>query len=63
MLSHEVIVRLIANTATSKGLKIGAALDTKSDPVDTKVMKLKSHELQGDWNSTTLPSRWKNWAR
>ena len=35
--SHEVIVNLIANTTTSKGLEIQAALDTSSYPKGIKV--------------------------
>ena len=37
LVSHEVIVQLIANTATSKGLKIQAELDTRTYPVGSKV--------------------------
>jgi hypothetical protein len=64
LISHEVIVQLIANTATEKGLKVQAELDTKSYPVGTKVsdeelarVKLKPHEFHGDWNYTILPTR------
>jgi hypothetical protein len=67
LVSHEVIVQLIANTATSKGLKVRAELDTKSYPVGTKVsdeelagVKLKPHDFHGDWNYTILPSGSKN---
>ena len=67
LISHEVIVQLIANTATRKGLRIRAELDTKRYPVGTRVtdeelagVKLKPHDFHGDWNYTILPSGSKN---
>ena len=64
LISHQVIIQLIANTATSKGLKIRAELDTRSYPVGTKVsdeqlaaVKLQPHKFHGDWNYTVMPSR------
>jgi Rhodopirellula transposase DDE domain len=60
--SHEVIVNLIANTTTEKGLKLQAALDTGCYPTGIKVT---DHELQdvvlepaafhGEWNYTITP--------
>jgi hypothetical protein len=67
LVSHEVVVQLIANTATSKGLKIQAELDTRTYPVGSKVsdeelarLKLKPHKFHGEWNYAILPSRPKN---
>jgi len=64
LISHQVIVQLIANTATSKGLEIRAGLDTRSYPVGTKVsdeqlaaVKLQPHKFHGDWNYTVMPLR------
>src|SRR3989337_630321 len=52
LISHEVVVNLIANTATSKGLKIRAELDQCQYPTGTKVsnaelqrVKLKPHKF------------------
>ena len=62
LVSHEVIVNLIANTATTQGLKIRAELDTGTYPVGIKVtdeelalVKLKRHMFHGDWNYTVSP--------
>ena len=67
LVSHEVIVNLIANTATQQGLTIQAELDVGSYPTGTKVsdeqlnkLKLKPHKFHGDWNYTVLPSNQKN---
>jgi hypothetical protein len=67
LVSHEVIVQLIANTATSKGLRVRAELDTRSYPVGNKVtdeelanVNLKPHNFHGDWNYTIIPVRPKN---
>jgi len=62
LVSHQVVVQLIANTATSKGLRIQAELDTGSYPVGAKVsdkelaaVKLQPHKFHGDWNYTVMP--------
>jgi Rhodopirellula transposase DDE domain len=62
LVSHEVIVQLIANTAARQGLKIHAELDTGNYPVGNKVtdealalVKLKRHKFRGDWNYTISP--------
>jgi hypothetical protein len=64
LLSHEVIVNLIANTATQQGLKIRAELDSSTYPTGTKVsaaelqrVKLKPHKFHGDWNYTIRPTK------
>ena len=63
LISHEVIVNLIANTATREGLKIRAELDAGHYPVGTKVsdedlsrVRLKPHDFHGEWNYTITPS-------
>jgi hypothetical protein len=64
LISHEVIVNLIANTATQQGLKIRAELDQRPYPTGTKVsnaelqrVQLKPHKFHGDWNYTISPTR------
>jgi hypothetical protein len=66
LVSHQVIVSLIANTGTRKGLKIRAELDTHSYPIGTKVsdadlshVMLKPHAFHGEWNYTIKPRPWK----
>ena len=63
LVSHEVIVNLIANTATREGLKIRAELDAGHYPVGTKISDedlsrvwLKPHDFHGEWNYTITPS-------
>jgi transposase len=60
--SHEVIVNLIANTTTEKGLRIQAALDTNLYPTGTKVseeemqlLRLEKADFHGEWNYKILP--------
>jgi hypothetical protein len=60
--SHEVIVNLIANTTTRKGLKIAAELDLKRYPAGIKISRkqlqevnLKPAEFHGEWNYSILP--------
>ena len=67
LVSHEVIVNLIANTTTAKGLKIRAALDTGTYPTGVQVndddlaaVKLKRASFHGDWNYCVLPTRRKS---
>ena len=61
LISHEVIVQLIANTTTSQGLKIQAELDHRKYPTGTKVtsqdlaaVRLKPHKFHGEWNYSIL---------
>ena len=63
LVSHEVIINLIANTATQTGLKINAELDPGVYPTGLKVtdeewaaVNLKRNKFHGDWNYTILPS-------
>lgn len=67
LVSHEVIVNLIANTATRQGLKIKAELDDGLYPTGIKVsdqelatVHLKRSPFHGDWNYSVLPARRKN---
>lgn len=60
--SHEVIVNLIANTTTEKGLKIQAELDTNLYPKGIKVsdeelskINIKRDDFHGEWNYTMNP--------
>jgi transposase len=62
LISHEVIVSLIANTSTNAGLKVRAALDTNSYPTGQKVadaemakLKLTPAEFHGEWNYSITP--------
>jgi hypothetical protein len=62
LISHEVIVNLIANTTTQPGLTIQAALDTGRYPIGIKVtdqefekVKLKPSKFHGEWNYTIMP--------
>jgi hypothetical protein len=57
--SYRVIVQLIANTTTTKGLKVNAALDEGYYPTGVRVsdqelaaVPLTRHEFHGDWNYT-----------
>jgi Rhodopirellula transposase DDE domain len=62
LVSHEVIVNLIANTTTTKGLTVRSALDTGSYPAGLKVsdeelaaVRLKRSRFHGDWNYFVAP--------
>ena len=64
LISHEVIINLIANTATTQGLRVRAELDTATYPTGLKVtdrelasVKLKPDDFHGDWNYCILPRR------
>ena len=64
LVSHDVIIELIAHTTTRPGLKIRAELDPASYPTGTKIsddelasLNLKRHKFHGDWNYTLLPTR------
>ncbi len=62
LISHAVIVKLIAATRTQAGLKVKAKLDPNSYPGGIKVSKadlenvqLRPDKFHGDWNYTILP--------
>ena len=64
LVSHEVIVNLIANTTTRAGLRIRAELDRGKYPTGIKIsdaelasLNLKPDNFHGDWNYTVLPPR------
>ena len=64
LVSHEVIINLIANTATKQGLTVQAELDTETYPTGTKVtneelaqVNLKPAKFHGNWNYQILPGR------
>ena len=57
-----MIVKLIAGTRTTTGLKVRAALDRNTYPAGVKVdkkavadIKLRPASFHGDWNYTILP--------
>ena len=62
LVSHEVIVNLIANTTTKKGLKVRAELDTNRYETGVKVtdtqlaaVRIRKADFHGDWNYIILP--------
>ena len=64
LVSHEVIINLIARTKTRAGLRIRAELDQGQYPIGLKVtdaqlneLNLKLAEFHGDWNYALLPQR------
>lgn len=61
--SHEVVVNLISSTATRKGLKVQAMLDTGQYPLKVKVpdevmaeLPVERDEFHPEWNYTLLPA-------
>lgn len=63
LISHEVMVNLIASTRTEKGLKVRCELDENSYPKGIKVpdkkfaeINIKRHEFHGEWNYTIRPT-------
>jgi transposase len=64
LVSHEVIVNLIANTTTQQGLIIQAELDTGIYPTGIKVsdkelalVNLTQDDFHGDWNYSIAPKK------
>jgi Rhodopirellula transposase. len=64
LISHEVIVNLIAATTTKKGLKVRCQLDTGSYPKGIKVSKeeisqvnIRREEFHGEWNYLIIPQK------
>jgi transposase len=62
LVSHEVIVSLIASTATEKGLTVQAKLDRATYPAGRKVsdqeiaeVDLRLDSFHGEWNYTIYP--------
>jgi transposase len=63
LISHAVIVNLIAATTTTAGLRVRARLDTHRYPAGLKVsrtaldaVRLRPDSFHGDWNYTILPT-------
>jgi len=63
LISHEVIVSLIASTTTTRGLRVRSRLDTqayasgiKVSPTEFGAVRLRPHPFHGDWNYTILPN-------
>ena len=64
LISHEVIVNLIASTKTRSGLKVRAELDNADYPKGTLVpdedfdaIKIDRDNFRGDWNYCIRSSR------
>jgi hypothetical protein len=62
LVTHQVIVSLIAATTTQTGLAVQAALDTDAYPKGIKVtskqmktLRITKHDFHGDWNYTLHP--------
>jgi len=62
LVSHEVIINLIANTTTAHGLKIQAELDPATYPLRIKVtdeeldtVNIKRQKFHGNWNYSIRP--------
>jgi hypothetical protein len=63
LVSHQVIVELIAATRTRSGLRVQAELDRGSYPLGVKLsdrelaaVPLRRHDWHGEWNYTVLPT-------
>ena len=63
LVSHEVIIKLIAGTTTRAGLKVHAELDDSIYPPGIKVsdtefekIRITRNEFHGDWNYTIEPN-------
>ena len=63
LVSHEVIVNLIASTTTRKGLKVRAELDSNLYPKGIKVtdeefasIRISRDEFHGEWNYVIMPN-------
>jgi hypothetical protein len=64
LLTHAIIVKLIANTRTSTGLKVRCILDTRRYPTKVDIsdeqmatVRLKPDTFHGDWNYSILPHK------
>jgi hypothetical protein len=62
LISHEVIVQLIANTKTRSGLKVRSEIDTNSYPkglvvsdADFSTIMIEPDEFHGEWNYSIGP--------
>lgn len=64
LISHEVVVELIASAKTTTGLQVRAALDLNSYAIGRKVddkefadVRLTRNDFHGEWNYTIVPGR------
>ena len=57
MISHEVIVNLIANTATRQGFRIQAELDQRQYPTGTKVSAAERSDPTESTSRDQIPRR------
>jgi hypothetical protein len=64
LISHQVIVQLIAATTTTTGLQVRSEIDPNTYAAGTKVadaelerVNLRRHGFHGDWNYTIQPSK------
>lgn len=64
LVSHDVIINLIAKTTTQAGLKVRAELDRRNYPTGVAVtdaqidaLHVKPDQFHGDWNYAILPTR------
>lgn len=64
LISHEVIVNLIAATTTKAGLRVRSELDTSSYPSGLRIsadqmqeLRIHRDEFHGEWNYTILPRK------
>ena len=64
LISREVVINLIANTTTTTGLKVNAALDEGKYPTGIQVtdeqfdsIHLEKDLFHGEWNYRILPSQ------
>jgi hypothetical protein len=62
LVSHAVVVQLIAATTTQTGLKVSCEIDPNTYPAGVKVadaefarINLHRHPFHGDWNYTIMP--------
>ena len=62
LVSHEVIVKLIAATTTKTGLKVRSGLDANAYPAgvsvsdaDMQTLYLRPDAFHGEWNYSLLP--------
>lgn len=64
LISHAVIINLIASTTTKTGLKVECRLDTKKYPTGRKIsdeaynrINLTPEKFHGEWNYTITPNK------
>jgi len=63
LVSHDVIVNLIASTTTATGLKVRCQLDTNEYPTGIRVsddqvkqVLVERNDFHGDWNYLSPPA-------